>query len=49
MAQVGTPNDHAGLDPQKLLEFVDELRRSGFNIGTHVWGQFLKDYRSVDW
>jgi hypothetical protein len=22
---------------------------TGFNIGEHVWGKFLKDYREKDW
>ncbi len=37
------------------LDIIDGAARvvdpvfSGINTGTHVWGQFLKDYRSVPW
>ena len=37
MAQVGTANTQSGPELAQLIEFIDELRRSGFSIGTQQY------------
>ena len=37
MAQVITANTQPVLELEKLVEFIDELRRSGYSIGTQQY------------
>jgi len=40
---------HPPLDIVDGAARIDDPILSGINTGRHVWGQFLKDYRSIDW
>jgi NAD(P)-dependent dehydrogenase (short-subunit alcohol dehydrogenase family) len=40
---------HPPLDIVDGAARIDDPIISGINTGRHVWGQFLKDYRSIDW
>jgi len=40
---------HPPLDIVDGAARIDDPIISGINTGRHAWGQFLKDYRSIDW
>ncbi|HEX5071152.1 MAG TPA: SDR family oxidoreductase [Vicinamibacterales bacterium] len=40
---------HPPLDIVDGAARIDDPIIDGINTGRHVWGQFLKDYRSIDW
>jgi NAD(P)-dependent dehydrogenase (short-subunit alcohol dehydrogenase family) len=40
---------HPPLDIVDGAARIDDPIISGINTGRHIWGQFLKDYRSIDW
>jgi NAD(P)-dependent dehydrogenase (short-subunit alcohol dehydrogenase family) len=40
---------HPPLDIVDGAARIDDPIISGINTGRHVWGQFLKDYRPIDW